>query len=107
MIALVVKVTVKPAYRESFIEATLDDAKGSVHNESGCLRFDVLNEKGDPNTFWLYEVYQNEEAVEAHMRTPHYLRWRETVKDWFAAARVRHECLTIYPQDSMWRKASA
>ena len=38
----------------------LGDAKGSVNNEPGCLRFDVIQEGADPNRIWLYEVYVDE-----------------------------------------------
>lgn len=104
MIALLVTIRMQPEHRDEFIAAMLDDASGSVSNEPGCLRFDVLQDKSDPNVLHLYEVYRDQAALEAHRQAPHYLKWRETVKDWHAAEPVRIECTTIYPPDSEWSK---
>ena len=44
MKALVVTIQIKPEFRDAFMEAMLDDARGSVQNEPGCLRFDVVED---------------------------------------------------------------
>ena len=41
MEALVVTIQIKPEFRDAFMEAMLDDARGSLGNEPGCLQFDV------------------------------------------------------------------
>src|SRR5215475_6616909 len=51
---------IKAGYHEAFMEALLGDARGAVYDEPGCLRFDVLQDAGDPNTIYLYEVYRDE-----------------------------------------------
>ena len=104
MHALVVTIQIKPEYREPFMEAMLQDARGSVENEPGCLRFDIVQDTEDPNRIHLYEVYRDEAAIEAHRQAPHFLKWRETVKDWHAADPVRRLCVTVFPEDSVWRK---
>ena len=75
---------VKPGRVDDFIDASRLDALGSVHNEPGCLRFDVHQTSDDPSLLWLYEVYANQEALEYHTTTPHIKKWAETVKDWYA-----------------------
>lgn len=42
MHVLVVTIDIKPEFTERFIAAMLDDARGSVRNEPGCVRFDVI-----------------------------------------------------------------
>ena len=97
MFALFVTVKIKPGHRDDFIEATRLDALGSVHNEPGCLRFDVYQTRklvytdhapttpvDDSSLLWLYEVYANQEAFQYHTTTPHFKKWAETVKDWYA-----------------------
>ena len=81
-----------------------DDARGANHDEPSRLRFDVLQDSEDPNRIHLYEVYKDQAALEAHRRAPHYLKWRETVKDWFAAENVRRVATPVYSPDSAWRK---
>lgn len=104
MQALLVTIQIKPGRKDAFMEAMLDDARGSVQNEPGCLRFDILQDSEDPDRIHLYEVYRDDNAIEAHRVAPHYTKWRETTKDWHAAEVVRTVCTTVYPSDSAWRK---
>ena len=64
MFALFVTIKIKPGHREAFIEATNGDAEGSNNNEPGCLRFEAFADNSDPNTVYLFEVYENREAWE-------------------------------------------
>ena len=47
-------------------------------HEPGCLAFDVARSEDDPDVFFLYEHYTDDEAFQAHRSAPHYL---ELVKD--------------------------
>ena len=62
MFVIIAPIQIKEGHREAFIESMLDDARGSVENEPGCLRFDVIQDGADPNRIWLYEVYVDEAA---------------------------------------------
>lgn len=104
MIGLIVAIKIKPGHKEAFMESMYGDARGSNNDEPGCLRFDVLQDTEDPNRIFLYEIYRDEAAVEAHRAAPHYTKWRETVKDWFDGEVERHVATPIYPQDSDWKK---
>ncbi len=86
MIVTCVHVTVKPEHVEAFIEASRANHRLSVQ-ESGNLRFDVLQSKDEPTRFLLYEAYASEAAAAAHKQTQHYLTWRDTVADWMAEPR--------------------
>ena len=76
MLAIWVKVRVKPEGRERFLKAIEVDALGSERDEPGCLRFNVLHDQQDPNLYYFYEVYRDEAALEAHRAAPHYAVWR-------------------------------
>ena len=102
MRALMVTIKIKAGHGDAFMEAMLSDARGSVHDELGCLRFDVLQDAKDPNTIYLYEVYRDEAAMEAHRQAPHFVKWRETVADWFDGDPAVHQCLTVFPGESAW-----
>ena len=104
MYALVVTIQVQPEHREEFIKATLDDARGSIQNEPNCLRFDVLQDLGDPNRIHLYEVYKDQAAVDAHRAAPHFTKWRETCADWFDGEIIRRVGSPVYPPDASWTK---
>ena len=105
MYVIIAPIQVKEGYLEQFIEAIIDDAKGSVNDEPGCLRFDVIQDAGDPNRIWLYEVYQDEEAFQAHTQAPHFIRWRDATQD------MRDQGIqgagrgskNIWPPDGEWK----
>ncbi|NLN75099.1 MAG: antibiotic biosynthesis monooxygenase [Armatimonadetes bacterium] len=81
-----VHIKVKPEYVDDFIEASLNNSRASVE-ESGNLRFDVLQSADDPTRFVLYEAYETAEDAVAHKGTDHYLLWRDTVADMMAEPR--------------------
>jgi autoinducer 2-degrading protein len=76
MLAMWVKVRVKPEARERFLQAIEVDALGSERDEPGCMRFNVLQDGEDSNVYYFYEVYRDEAALEAHRNAPHYAVWR-------------------------------
>ena len=86
MIVTCVYVYVKEENINDFIEASVENHKGSIQ-EPGNLRFDVIQMKDDPTQFMLYEAYKSEEDAKKHKATPHYLKWRETVADMMAQPR--------------------
>jgi quinol monooxygenase YgiN len=99
MYALVVPLKVKPEMREKFLAAALDDSTCSVRDEPGCLRFDVLQDNTDPNKFFFYEVYLDENAVKAHQASAHYARWRAVAGEVLAEPTNASRCTTIFPKD--------
>ncbi|MFG1400248.1 MULTISPECIES: putative quinol monooxygenase [Roseixanthobacter] len=68
---------VKPGKLDAFLALAADDAKSSVQHEPGCQLFDVSVAQDDPETVVFYEVYDDQQAFDAHLRTPHLARFRE------------------------------
>lgn len=67
---------------QQFRDRLLRHACISLNAEPGCLRFDIHQEAGDPTLFLLIEVYADQAAFDTHRVSPHYLQFREDVKDW-------------------------
>jgi autoinducer 2-degrading protein len=102
MIVTCVHVNVKPENVREFIKAIIENHQGSV-KEPGNLRFDVLQEDGDPCRFMIYEAYESREAADLHKISPHYIKWRDTVKDYMADTRHGVRYNIIEPSDrSQW-----
>jgi autoinducer 2-degrading protein len=102
MYVVIVDVHVEPGRSEDFVRATLDNAR-ATRGEPGNVRFDVSRQLDDPNRFALYEVYRDQAGFEAHQRTAHYLKWRETVKDWMSQPRKGTRYRSVFPdQDGGW-----
>ena len=51
MYVIIVPIQVKEGHKEEFVKASLLDAQGSVNDEPGCLRFDLIQDPGD--SVWL------------------------------------------------------
>ena len=105
MYVIVAPIQIKEGHKAEFIEAMLGDARGSVNDEPGCLRFDVIQDGAEPNRIWLYEVYVDAAAFQAHTQTPHFLKWRDTVKDWMDDRPVGAGAgsSNIWPPDDGWK----
>ena len=106
MYVVIAPVQIKPGFKERFVEEMIGDARGSVENEPGCLRFDVIQDISDPDRIWLYEVYKDEAAFQEHLKAPHMLKWRDAVKDWRAEATTEgagRGSSNIWPPDGEWR----
>jgi (4S)-4-hydroxy-5-phosphonooxypentane-2,3-dione isomerase len=96
MLALWVKVRIKPEARERFLQAIEVDAIGSERDEPGCLCFNVLQDQQDPNVYYFCEVYRDEAALEAHRAAPHYAVWRAAA-DTLDGTPEATRCHTVFP----------
>lgn len=103
MIVLHVTIQVKPEHTAEFLEIVRHDAEHSEQDEPGCLRFDVLQDRDDPNRFYFYEVYRDEAAFEAHRQTPHFKLYFEKSQPLLAAAPERRFAKNVIPADAAWR----
>lgn len=98
MIVTCVYIHVKPEAVDSFINATKANHLDSV-KEPGNLRFDIIRQSDDPYRFMLYEAYESEDTAALHKTTTHYLKWRDTVKDYMAEPRNGVKYEIIEPSD--------
>jgi quinol monooxygenase YgiN len=99
MVVLFVTAKVKPDQRQEFLRVIEEDAVASVRDEPGCLRFDVLQDEADPDTYYFYEVYRDEAAVEAHRQTPHLARWLEASQRVLVEPTRRVRATSVFPRD--------
>jgi quinol monooxygenase YgiN len=71
-LVLLVEFLVSSAFAERFGELVLANAKASLEHEAGCRRFDVVVEPQNSRRFVLYEIYDDDDAFELHLRSPHF-----------------------------------
>jgi len=89
VLALVVEFRIKPAHIEAFDAAIRANAKASVEHEPGCRQFDVCRDPGDPAVFFLYELYDDEAAIQAHLKSAHFLQMDAATAGWAHSKVVR------------------
>ena len=97
MLVYTVEVLVKQGFEEAFVEATGENHE-ATRKEPGNIRFDLSQHQDEAGRFFLYEVYRDKKAVEAHKKTAHYLKWRETVAPWMAQPRKGCCFILRFPQ---------
>ena len=89
MLALVVKFRIKPEQIEAFGAAIAENARLSRETEAGCRQFDVCRDSAEPALFYLYELYDDEAAIQAHLASAHYRQMNVRTADWVASKSVR------------------
>ena len=57
------------------------NADASLHDEPGCLRFDICSDQSRPGDVFLYELYTDAAAFAAHQEMPHYATFNEAAGD--------------------------
>jgi quinol monooxygenase YgiN len=66
-----------PENFERFKAMMDENAKASVANEPGCREFNVYELATTPSHLFLYEVYDDEAAFQAHLAAAHYRHFKE------------------------------
>jgi (4S)-4-hydroxy-5-phosphonooxypentane-2,3-dione isomerase len=89
VLALVVEFRIKPAHIDAFDVAIRANAQASMDTEPGCRQFDVCRDPDDAALFFLYELYDDEGAIQAHLQSPHFLQMNAATASWVDAKVVR------------------
>lgn len=70
-----------------------ENARLSVANEPGCLRFDVVVPLDSGTQVLLYEIYEDESAFSAHLKAEHYLAFHAASQTLLAGKTVQRGTL--------------
>ena len=93
-ICLVVDFRVKPGTKARFLEIIGEHAAQTLANEEGCLQFEVCDPVEGEDRVFLYEMYADEAAFEAHKASPILARTRERYADLLGSRDV-HVCKVL------------
>lgn len=89
MLALVVEFRIRPELIDDFALAIAENARLSRETEPGCRQFDVCRDPGDASLFFLYELYDDEAAIQAHLKSAHFLQMDAATATWVQSKVVR------------------
>jgi quinol monooxygenase YgiN len=78
-----VEYDVVPGQVDNFLAALKENAVASV-KEPGCRELDITVSQKDPNHVFIFEVYDNAAAAEAHTATEHFKKYKAVTKDMVA-----------------------
>ena len=82
---LVVRLGIKPGRMQEFLDIVRAHGARSLELEPGCERFDVLRPLEGEDTVFLYEVYSDEAALQAHWGSVRMAAYRERTGDMIAS----------------------
>ena len=89
MYAVVVTFQIREGEIGAFMPLMLRNARTSMAEEPGCLRFDVCSDPDRPNDVFLYELYTDRAAFDAHLASPHFVAFDAQVAEMISAKVVR------------------
>ena len=82
MFVITVDFVIKSEFVNEFRNRVLQQAKDSLNNEAKCFTFDVCFDEKNINKVFLYEIYQDKDAFDYHLKSDHYLNFDKDVKNW-------------------------
>ena len=89
MFAVIVTFTLKPGAMQAFMPLITENAATSLRVEPGCHQFDVATDPARPDDVFLYELYTDASAFEAHLATEHFIAFDAAVAEHIAAKDVK------------------
>ena len=76
-VVLLVELKIAEGRRDAFIARARQHRERVLENEPGCRRFDIAVPDGTTDVVRIYEVYDDRDAVDRHMRTDYMAAFRE------------------------------
>jgi quinol monooxygenase YgiN len=72
----IAKIEIYPAYLEQYKTALAEHAETAVREDLGVLALQAVYDKVHPTHITVFEVYASESAYQAHLKTPHFLKYK-------------------------------
>ncbi|MDO6727997.1 putative quinol monooxygenase [Cognatishimia sp. 1_MG-2023] len=94
MYAVTVTFRLHPETSGAFMPLMIENARLSRELEPGCQTFDICT-GDDPNIVFLYEIYDDQAAFHAHLKSDHFKSFDTAVTDMIAekAINLFHEVI--------------
>ena len=83
-----VDLDIVPAEMDKYMAAIKENGAAAV-TEPGCREFNITVQASNPNHVFLFEVYDNEAALQAHRATPHFKKYQAATANMVAKREVR------------------
>lgn len=75
------KIEVDPNQLEVYNNALKEQMQVAIKKEPGVLTYYAVAEKTAPHRITILEIYADSSAYLSHIKTAHFLKYKETVKD--------------------------
>lgn len=75
------RIKVDPLQLEKYNAALKEQMETAIRAEPGVLTYYAVADKREPTSITILEIYADTAAYNLHITTPHFKRYKETVKD--------------------------
>lgn len=77
----IAKIKVDSTLVDQYIVALKEGIENAVLREPGVLSLYAMQEKEDPTSITVFEIYASREAYNTHIETTHFLKYKNTVQE--------------------------
>lgn len=77
----IAKIVVDSAQLKHYLAALKEHAEAAIKKEPGVLALYAVYDKEHPVYVTVFEIYASVPAYQYHIQTPHFLKYKTTVKD--------------------------
>jgi quinol monooxygenase YgiN len=76
----IAEIAVDPAQLDGYKAAVAEQIEAAIRLEPGVLVLYSVSRKDDPSQITVFEIYRDREAYLAHLKAPHFLKYKATVE---------------------------
>jgi quinol monooxygenase YgiN len=84
----IAELEIDPEQLDAYRALLAEEIAASVEKEPGVLMLHAVAERERPEQIRILEVYADREAYEAHLKTPHFLKYKEGTAGMVKALRL-------------------
>jgi quinol monooxygenase YgiN len=88
MIVRIAELEIDPDRIDAYTALLSEEIEASVRLEPGVLFLFAVSVKGSPNAVRVIEGYADQAAYEAHLTTPHFLKYKTQTADMVTSLRL-------------------
>jgi quinol monooxygenase YgiN len=78
MIVRISEIGIDSAYLKEYIDILKEESEASVRLEPGVISIFPMFKKEAPTEIRILEIYENKNAYESHLQTPHFKKYKTT-----------------------------
>jgi quinol monooxygenase YgiN len=84
----IAELDIVPERLDDYLVFLREEIAASIEREAGVLMLHAVAEKSAPHRIRILEVYASQAAYEAHIETPHFLKYKNGTADMVASLRL-------------------
>jgi quinol monooxygenase YgiN len=81
LVVRIARLQIDSAQLDNYKSALKTHAETAVRVEPGVITLYAVYEKDHPTHVTVFEIYDSQEAYQAHLKTAHFLLYKQTTKD--------------------------